>query len=173
MELEKQYVAGLDLGLLADYTAYAVFERTREKEAKRGVQLTPVGEYKVPDKTWKYTLKRMDRWDIGTSYTDIAAWLGKAYSRSVEEGGFGGTTLAIDKTGVGNAVLEMIQTAMSKYDAKVKLRPISITGGSTVNPESRNKRAAKSAMSAFGPEGNVVRGLLTDDQIKKLKRIAS
>jgi len=84
MELEKQYVAGLDLGLLADYTAYAVFERTREKEAKRGVQLTPVGEYKAPDKTWKYTLKRMDRWDIGTSYTDIAAWLGKASSTDRE-----------------------------------------------------------------------------------------
>lgn len=45
--------------------------------------------------------------------------------------------------------------------------------GAYADPESRNKRAAKAAMSAFGPEGNVVRGLLTDDQIKKLKRIAS
>lgn len=136
MDIEKQYIAGCDLGKLSDHTAFALFERTREKAPTPTVSLLPV-EWKGPDKTWRYTLRRMDRWDVGTSYTDIATWLGKAYSRSVEEGGFGGSVLAIDKTGVGTAVLEMIQTAMASPKMDLVCLKCNGTGFIEIRPEVR------------------------------------
>lgn len=120
-EVERGAVSGLDLGKLRDHTAFAMFSRSRRRGPAGQVQVvsdplmgrsTTVSTAPTPrlgsQSTWRYELVKLERWDVGTTYTNISAWLGKAYSRSPAQGGLAGTPLAVDKTGVGGPVVEMI-----------------------------------------------------------------
>lgn len=125
MELERGVVSGLDLGKLRDHTAFAMFYRSRARKPAGKVRvvndplmgkITTVSTAPAPrpgsQSTWRYELVKLERWDVGTTYTNISAWLGKAYSRSIAQGGLAGTMLAVDKTGVGGPMVEMIVTEL-------------------------------------------------------------
>ncbi|MFS6779590.1 hypothetical protein, partial [Staphylococcus aureus] len=54
--------------------------------------------------------------------------------------------MAVDKTGVGNAVLEIVVNEMKKEATslhRASIRPISITGGNTVNPDGAGWKVPK------------------------------
>jgi hypothetical protein len=106
------YFIGLDLGQAADYTAAAVFERP-------AVQL---GQPE-PD----YALRHLQRFPLGTPDTEIvpavAALLGRPPLCEAL------TYLAVDKTGVGAAVCDLLLPHFPGMAA------VTITGGSQVTAE--------------------------------------
>lgn len=126
-QVERGVVSGLDLGKLSDHTAFAMLSRTRSRKSAGRVQVvndplmgksttvtTGPESPRAPQPLWKYHLVKLERWDVGTTYTNISTWLGKAYSRPPSVGGLAGTTLAVDKTGVGGPVVEMIVKELMK-----------------------------------------------------------
>jgi len=183
-ETERQIISGCDLGKISDYTAFAVFERTRPIVKNPGVVVVDEGGSKTTSlsaikplsvfgnqkRDWKYNLIRMDRWELGTDYYKIASWLAKAYSKPVEQGGLGGTILAVDKTGVGNAVLEIVVNEMKKEATslhRASIRPISITGGNTVNPDGAGWKVPKKELVS------VLQALMGTGRLSIEKRIPS
>jgi hypothetical protein len=152
---EQGFVSGLDLGKLSDPSAFALFDRRRPKLHDGGVEIIP--ELQVIDdplygrqitttvprpaysgnltkdeqrkRQWKYRLARMKCWDVGTDYDKVLEWLVAVYSREPHRGGLAGTTLAIDYTGVGVAVVEWLQKEMRLAKAKAVIRPIWIQAG--------------------------------------------
>lgn len=176
---KRELVAGLDLGKRQDPSAFALFEvsKTTYKEKSDviddplygritetiiGNPLRGPGNRTAKDKRdalRKYKLILLHRWDLGTDYRVIADWVCKAYSRPINLGGLAGTTLAVDETGVGTAVVEMIIAEMgigmlcsrcnglgiervnSEWEpcrgcsgggsskGRANIRPVSITGG--------------------------------------------
>lgn len=147
-DLEIEDLAGLDLGKLADPSAFAWFKRKRPALVKPRVEtvndplmgrvtditVAPPPPEDKKKRRWRYELKRMQRWDIGTGYDDIVQWLVKAYSRTPARGGLAGTVLAIDYTGVGVAVVEWLRKELSAAGAKAVIRPIWIHGGAKASP---------------------------------------
>jgi hypothetical protein len=110
------YVSGLDLGQASDFTALAVLEKTIV--AGPPADNKPVAHYGV---------RHLERFPLGTSYGAVTERLIKL---------FGGpplqrSVLAVDRTGVGRAVVDMI------YAARVgaALMPITITAGHKAEPD--------------------------------------
>jgi hypothetical protein len=146
---EVELLAGLDLGKLKDNSAFALFERRRPQLAAgeaRVVESPGMGRQVITApprlpfsgtltkaeqraRSWRYRLAKMQRWDVGTNYEDLLEWLVKAYSRSPEQGGLAGTTLAVDYTGVGVPVVEWLRKELRLAGAKAVIRPIWIMGG--------------------------------------------
>lgn len=151
---DAELIAGLDLGKLSDPSAFALCRRTRPAVAKAELQIVDgggMGAQKVVQRQpftgqltreerrrrqWNYRLAKMQRWDVGTSYESILEWLVKAYSKPPELGGLAGTTLAVDYTGVGVAVVEWLQKELKLAKAKAVIRPIWIQSGRAVNENS-------------------------------------
>lgn len=102
------FVAGLDLGQAADYTALAVNHVTHQPD--------PILAGK-----WLrcHGIRHLERWPLGTSYVDIATDVGNLCAR------LPGITLAADKTGVGSAVMDVFRS----QKLPCKLVPVLITGG--------------------------------------------
>jgi hypothetical protein len=101
-----EILAGLDLGKVSDYSALAVIERTEAQENGRRVG--------------RYAVRGLRRWQLHTDYTKIAADLSEMYDRPP----LCGTALAVDATGVGNAVVEIVRAARPRC----KIVPVVITG---------------------------------------------
>jgi hypothetical protein len=133
------YFAGLDLGQMADYTALAVLERTEpalrssgevrvEVSAAMGTVYTvpdgpprsPVGDEAGPPAR-SYALRHLERWPLRTAYPDIVADVVRRYAAPP----LAGTTLVVDRTGVGVAVFDLLRRARPK----ARLVPATITGG--------------------------------------------
>lgn len=150
--IDSELIAGLDLGKLSDFSAFGLLKRTRPAIAKPELQIVDgggMGAQRITSprrpftgeltrderrkRQWHYRLAKMQRWDVGTSYESILDWLVKAYSKPPELGGLGGTTLAVDYTGVGVAVFEWLQKELRLAKAKAVLRPIWIQSGRAVN----------------------------------------
>jgi hypothetical protein len=104
------YIAGLDLGQLADYSALAVLERTEAAPPDFG-----------PRPERRYALRHLERWPLRTAYPDIVADVVKRCAGLP----LAGTTLAVDRTGVGVAVYDLLRRARPK----ARLVPVTITGG--------------------------------------------
>src|SRR5438876_6037371 len=110
------YIVGLDLGQVNDYTALAVLERTRPTERTghvesfrdihngQEVNTVPVGEPTVKKKK-TYAVRHLERFPLGTSYPAICHRLVDLFSRPP----LSDATIAVDQTGVGRAVLDMIR----------------------------------------------------------------
>ena len=106
----KQYVSGLDLGKMADYSALATAERTETVENGKIVR--------------HYGFRYLKRWQLHTDYTEIARDVAALFGREP----LTGSALAVDATGVGAAVVEIIRAAKPKC----KLWPVTITGAQLV-----------------------------------------
>jgi hypothetical protein len=99
----RRYFSGLDLGQAADFTALAVLERTRIEGAPH------------------FALRHLERFPLGTPYTEVCDRLKVAFDRAP----LLGTGLAVDATGVGRPVVDLIRKAR----VKAVLRPVVITAG--------------------------------------------
>ncbi len=107
------YFSGLDLGQASDYSALVVTERTRATEHATAAET-------------RYAVRHIHRWHLGTSYTQIAAELKEMYAVPP----LAGTVLAIDRTGVGRGVCDMIRDS----GLSARCRPFTITAGSRPGP---------------------------------------
>jgi hypothetical protein len=105
------YFTGLDLGQARDYTAIAVLERTTLPDPRREDR-----------KLHHYAVRHLERLPLGTPYPDVGTHLARLFAGPP----LAGTVLAVDYTGVGRAVLDLLRRA--KIPAS--LRAVTITGGS-------------------------------------------
>jgi len=99
--IRTRFFAGLDLGQSKDYTAIALAERVEVEgawdAARYGHPLTPVLD-----------LRYLQRIELGTPYPDIVDRV-VALTRSPELAGR--TQLAVDGTGVGRPIVDMLHRA--------------------------------------------------------------
>jgi hypothetical protein len=113
-----EYFIGLDLGQAQDYSALVVLERRPAIEtgnawsAEDADNLLPL-----------FNAVHLNRWPLGTKYPQIVMDIHKMLIHSAFKSY--NTTLAIDGTGVGAAVVDYFMQA----DIKAELLPIQITGG--------------------------------------------
>ncbi len=107
------FVLGLDLGQVHDYTALAVVERPAPPDNAEESQ------------TVVYALRHLQRYALGTPYTDIVPAV-MQQARSVP---LGGSPLVVDQTGVGRALVDMLRRA----GGAGRIIPVTITGGQTIS----------------------------------------
>jgi hypothetical protein len=115
MESQIRYVSGLDLGQAQDFTALAVLEQTTLPDLE-----------KPREKVHHYAVRHLERFPLGTSYTAVCARLVTLFAAPP----LTRTTLAVDQTGVGRPVIDMLK----KSTIAASIRPITITGGHKATP---------------------------------------
>lgn len=130
------YIAGLDLGQAADFTALAIVQIVRRVEEvtdplfcddpnsysvwrRMPHDPPPPVPRRLPD---EYHVRHLQRWPRRTPYTDIA----KGVARMLRQPILHGATLVVDQTGVGRPVVDILRSE--------GLRPVAvtITGGLNV-----------------------------------------
>ena len=131
------YFVGLDLGQTSEYTALAILERTQPTNQTDSSEMFGIGRCSDPDSvpvyentpnTEKfYAVRHLERFPLGTSYPSICERVVDLF----EEPPLLGGTLAVDQTGVGRPVVDMIRKARPQAN----IRPITITGGYDVVPD--------------------------------------
>jgi hypothetical protein len=110
------YYVGLDLGQRQDPTALAVVER-RERETGEVDRLTYEREREV-----KVNVRHLERLALGTSYVEVAEYVGDLVRRPELAGR---CTLVVDATGVGVAVMDLLG---AQGMPGCSLVPVTITG---------------------------------------------
>lgn len=110
---KPDYVVGLDLGQTQEFSAVAVLERSwrRDETADRLVS--------------HYAVRHLHRWQLATPYPAIMADVAGLVATPPLDHPY----LAVDQTGVGSAVLDMLRQARPK----AILRPALITAGHAVS----------------------------------------
>jgi len=108
---EITYLAGLDLGQASDYTALAILQRT--------ITTNPREKF--------FAVRHLERFPLGTSYPTICDRVVDLFDEPPLSNG----TLAVDQTGVGRAVVDLIRRARPQ----AIIRPITITAGHAVVPD--------------------------------------
>lgn len=116
---ELRYYIGLDLGQAKDYTAMAIIEARGERQAMT------------------FQARHLQRYELGTPYpaivANVAAMLKREPFTTVK------TTLSVDGTGVGAAVVDLFR----KEKLNAHFQPIIITGGDMVTQEGGVTRVPK------------------------------
>jgi hypothetical protein len=115
MESTTRFVSGLDLGQAQDFTALAVLEETKHPDPDKPRELVR-----------HYAVRHLERFPLGTSYTAVCTRLVTLFAAPP----LTRTTLAVDQTGVGRPVIDMLQ----KSSISASIRPITITGGHKATP---------------------------------------
>jgi hypothetical protein len=110
MSNDAKYTTGLDVGPAQDFTAIAVLERTK----------APHPNYPNKNVTY-YAVRHLQRFPPGTAYAEIAAVLAKRF----DEAPLQNSSLAVDVTGVGRPVVDLLR----KAKIRSALKPITVTGG--------------------------------------------
>jgi hypothetical protein len=126
--MRHEFFCGLDLGQSQDYTALVILERVK----------IPVGEVNadlVRAVREELHCRHVERLPLGTSYPAIVSHV-KALVESPALKGH--VTLAVDHTGCGRPVFDMLADALD-----CSLYGITITGGDTVTWDGRNVRCPK------------------------------
>lgn len=161
-----KHISGLDLGQSSDYTALVTLEYDVEEIPQQVVVTsgpmgrtqvtttggipTPLLKLMAPPIPKVYRLRRLERFVLGTAYTTIVDRVTGLFERPP----LYGSTLVIDKTGVGAAVYDMFarptQTKHEEYEGftqttriKAAVRPVTITGGSGATPDGAGFRVSK------------------------------
>jgi hypothetical protein len=109
------YVVGLDLGQTQDFSAVAVLERRWCLDDTAGRLVA------------HYAVRHLHRWPLGTAYPVIVADVAALVATPPLDHPY----LAIDQTGVGSAVIDMLRLARPK----AALRPVLITAGHAVSTD--------------------------------------
>jgi hypothetical protein len=115
---EPSYVCGLDLGQLSDYTALALVERAP-----------------VPGGRQRLALRGLVRYPLGTPYAAPGSPGGGVVERvraRLSGPPAAGCILAVDQTGVGRPVVDLIRAAGLPVGALV---PVTITAGQQARQE--------------------------------------
>jgi hypothetical protein len=109
------FIAGLDLGQAADFSAWTILEHAGPSERSY-----------LPEQ--HFHARHLDRWPLQTSYTTIVADVVTMLSELAKKGD---VTLGLDATGCGRPVLDFVRRALGK-PSPIRLVPIQITGGNQV-----------------------------------------
>ena len=110
------YFVGLDLGKRRDHSALAVVERRKRQTGERDWVT-----YRLVDET-RYGLTDLERISLGTPYPRVVERVARLVRRQELAGR---TTLFVDATGVGGAVVDMLKEAR----LGCTVMPVVITGG--------------------------------------------
>lgn len=126
---DLDYILGLDLGQAADPTALAILER-RAVPQRRAVRPPPMFRRAPPPPTENhFAVRYLRRWPLGTSYVQIVEDVANLVSREQRgQAPLKGSLLAVDRTGVGRPVVDMIR----QRRMQVQLVPVTITAGAKV-----------------------------------------
>jgi hypothetical protein len=108
--MKPSYIVGLDLGQAQDFSALAVAEQT-----------TGAGSV-------RYDIRHLERWPLGTSYTTVV----KHVAALLAMPPLPGSILAVDGTGCGRAIVDMLRQHAGIQKAGVTVRPTLITAGQAV-----------------------------------------
>lgn len=137
------FYVGLDLGQSTDSSALAVAERsvpvsgmTADQRATLRWMLEDIAEVPEPSAVPAvYHLRHLERLPLGTPYPDVVAHV----ARLVRLPAVRMVTLAVDATGVGAPVVDLLHAA----GLPCPLYAITIHGGDTVSREGRHWRVPK------------------------------
>jgi hypothetical protein len=134
----RRYSVGVDLGQANDPTAIAVLEK--KIVPPRDAMFSPVGQHpgnRLVEGDIVYDLVYLKRPKLGTPYDVIARRVADLVCELEPLGSFGElgqVTLSVDGTGVGRAVVDMLDAefkrrgATSRAVPKVDFRRVSVTG---------------------------------------------
>src|SRR5919107_941670 len=137
----RRYSVGCDLGQASDPTAVAVLKK--EIVPPRDAMFSPVGQHpgnRLVEGDIVYDLVYLKRPRLGTAYDTIAKRVADLVCELEPQGAFGElgqVTLSVDGTGVGRAVVDMLDAEFkrrgttSKAVPKVDFRRVSVTGSQT------------------------------------------
>jgi hypothetical protein len=99
------FILGLDLGQTTDFSALVVLERPQTTGSEKPT----------------YALRHLQRWHLGTAYTQIVAEVAElAHSPFLK-----GSPVVVDQTGIGRPVVDL----MRQGKRSVWSEPVTITGG--------------------------------------------
>src|SRR5690348_1316268 len=110
-----QFFIGVDLGQAKDYTAIAIIERVARKGDFDHV-------YRVHEMHWDLQLRYLERVPLGVPYPDIAA---RVVRITEAKPILGICHVAVDATGVGRPVVDMLRRA----NPKGLLQPVWVSSG--------------------------------------------
>ncbi|HEY8505549.1 MAG TPA: hypothetical protein VIL46_13275 [Gemmataceae bacterium] len=113
-----EYLAGLDLGQSADFSALAVLERTKAPEPE-----DPGREVS------RYAVRHLERFPLGTPYTEVCDRMVKLFAAPPLADGM----LVVDQTGVGRPVVDLLR----RSGLRAYVRPVTITAGHRANRDER------------------------------------
>jgi hypothetical protein len=130
-EAGVSYFVGLDLGKRHDPTALAVVER-RERDTGEIDRVTYQRRREV-----LVNVRHLERLALGTSYVDVADYVGALVRRPELAGR---CTLVVDATGVGEAVMDVLKRQRMPG---CMLVPVKITGGERESKEGSTWRVPK------------------------------
>jgi hypothetical protein len=137
----RRYTVGVDLGQSNDPTAIAVMERT--VVPPQTALFAPVGAHpgnRLVEGDIVYDLVYLKRPKLGTPYDVIAKRVCDLVCELEPEGAFGElgqVTLAVDGTGVGRGICDMLDSELKRRGAssrsvpRIDFRRVSITGSQT------------------------------------------
>ncbi len=129
------FVLGVDLGKVRDFTALAIVEKVPAPlKAVQPDPLSPRVE-QVPDGPSSLHLRHLERVPKGTTYPAVVELVGKR--KAALTSGNSRPALVVDHTGVGVAVVDLFE------DAGLQPIAITITGGDVVSREGRHFRVPK------------------------------
>ena len=114
-----RYVSGLDLGPPQGFSALAVLERTE------------VAEPHNPARTVRhYAVRHLQRWPPGTPYPEVCQRLAGLFGTAP----LSKSHLAVDYTGVGRPILDMLRRAR----VRAHMAPILVTAGHKATADERS-----------------------------------
>ena len=130
MQVGREFFVGLDVGQSRDYSALAVLDR-------------PASSHRPA-----YALRHLQRFRLGTPYPQVV----QAVVRLLETPALSGAFLAVDRTGVGRAVVDLLAERLQGR-ADCRLVAVTITGGNAAKAgdggASVPKRALVGALQAL------------------------
>jgi hypothetical protein len=109
------YFSGLDLAQARDHAALAVLERSAVPDPARHGATLP-----------SFAVRHLRRFPLGTGYPQLIESLAATFARPP----LAGSALAVDRTGVGRPVVEMLRQA----GIRAAIRPVTITAGHQATP---------------------------------------
>jgi hypothetical protein len=146
----KRYSVGVDLGQASDPTAIAVIEKSIVPPET--AMFSPVGRVaddRLVEGDTVYDLVYLKRPKLHTPYDVIARHVAELCLKLEPKGAFdeiGQLTLAVDGTGVGRGVVDMLnaelrsRSAKGEYVPRVDFRPVTVTGSNSTVRRPRSRR---------------------------------
>jgi hypothetical protein len=126
--MKQEFFCGLDLGQSQDYTAVCVIEKVRLPDGPVNTALEqPMRE--------ELHLRHIERLPLGTSYPVVVQHVKTLLESPALKGQ---TTLAIDHTGVGRPIFDLLSDALP-----CQVQGITITGGDSVSRDGSTLRVPK------------------------------
>jgi len=126
---QERFFLGLDLGQAQDFSALVALRRRREPDPRREGATQ-----------FRYTVRGIRRWPLGTLYPAVVADVCALVSRPP----LAGALLAVDFTGCGRPVVDMLRQARPQ----AHLRPVLITAGHAVTGDEHALRVPKRELVA-------------------------